>query len=185
MRPFPAQRGAVSTPRSTSGATAPRGKVGVGGRQVVASPRSNAAMGSGTAPRRGRTRRDAEAAVPTSLRVEWWDRGWWHPATLPAGRCVTRSRSGATTSCTVQTAATRGTAPCASRAPSIVTVTGQCVSVSLKTFRFEVLFLLWRRQRLIEFQCLCRKHVIKIKVQSISWKCLLIKKHLPHGPYIS
>lgn len=96
----------------------------MGEQQEVAIPRSSAAMGSGTALRRGRTRRVAGAAVRASLPVESQVRERCRPVTLLADRCATQSQRDATTSCTVLMAATRGTAPCASQGPFIVTATG-------------------------------------------------------------
>lgn len=154
MRHFLAQRGAVLTPRSTSVATALHGKVGVGEHREVALPRSNAAMGNGTVLRRGRMRRAAKAAVRTSLPVDWQDRGRWHPATSLAGQFVIRSQRDATTSCTVLMAATRGTAPCASQGPFIVTVTGQYVCFASVSFSKDlqnetlVISFAWRGQSL-------------------------------------
>lgn len=63
MRHFLARRAAALTPPSTSGPTAPPGRVGVGEQQAVASRRSSAVMGNGTVQRRGGMRRVAEAAA--------------------------------------------------------------------------------------------------------------------------
>lgn len=134
MRLCPAQRGVASTPRSTSGPTAPLGRVVVGEQQVDALPRSSAATGNGTVLRRGRTRRVAGAAVRTSLPVELQGSERWRQVTLLADRCATQSQRDATTSCTVRMAATRGTAPFVSQEPFTVTATGQCGSdLTLKT----------------------------------------------------
>ena len=62
-------------PHSMSGATAHHGKADAGEHQEVALRRSNAVMGNGTVLRQGRMRRDARAAVQTSLPAEWQDRG--------------------------------------------------------------------------------------------------------------
>ncbi len=99
----------------------------MGEQQEVAIPRSSAATGSGTVPRRGRTRKVAGAAVRTSSPAELQDSGLLRPVTSPADPCATQSQRDATTSCTVPTEATRGTAPCVSREPFIVTATGQRV----------------------------------------------------------
>lgn len=114
--------------RSTSGPTALRGRAAVAVHQEAASLRSSAATGSGTVQRQGRTRRGAAAAARTSLPVEWRGRGRCHRTTSLAGRCVTPSARDATTSCTVLTAATRGTAPCASRGLFTATATGGFMS---------------------------------------------------------
>lgn len=83
-------------------------------------------MANMTAPRRGGTRRAARAAARISLFAGPRVRGRPRVATTGVGRCATPRRRGATTSCTAPTAATRGTAACASRAPSTATATGQC-----------------------------------------------------------
>ncbi|KAF3837150.1 hypothetical protein F7725_004614 [Dissostichus mawsoni] len=72
------------------GTYCPPGRVGAGGRREDASPRSSAATGSGTVPRRGRMG-VAEAAAPTSLRADWQVRGQWRPVASPAYRCVFES----------------------------------------------------------------------------------------------
>lgn len=111
--------------RSTWEPTAPLGRAGAEEQQAAASPWSSAAMGSGTALRRGRTKKAAGVAVPTSLLADWPARETPLPVTWLAGRCVTRQPRGATTSCTAPTAATRGTALCVSRGPSIATASGR------------------------------------------------------------
>lgn len=90
MRKSQAQREAVLTPRSMLGATVLHGKVGVEGQQGAVSPRSSAAMGSGTVPRLERMRRAAGAAVRASLHAEWQDSELWRPEAFLADRCVTQ-----------------------------------------------------------------------------------------------
>lgn len=70
IRLFPAQRGAASTLRSTSGRTAPPGRVTAAERLGAALPRGSAATGNGTVPKRGRTRKDVGAADQTSSPAE-------------------------------------------------------------------------------------------------------------------
>lgn len=122
-------------PHSMLGTTVLHGKVGVGGHQEAALPRSSIVMGNGTVLRLERMRRDARAVVRISLPVACQDREHRHPATLPAGRCVTLGQRDATTSCTALMAVTRRTALCASQGPFIVIVTGQCVNFRLKKYK--------------------------------------------------
>lgn len=118
-----------------SGPTAPPGRAAAAARRAGASPRSRGATANTTALRRGGTRRAARAAAWTSSFAGRQVRG--RPrVTTGGGRCVTPPRSGVTTSCTAPTAATRGTAPCASRAPSTATATGQCTCGSPRRRRF-------------------------------------------------
>lgn len=117
----------ASTLRSMSGPIVPHGRAGVGEKPEVASHRSSAVTANGTVRRQGRTRRAAGAAVQNCLPAVWWGNERPRQATFPGHRCATVSQRDATTSCTVLMAAMKGTAPCASQGPSIVTVTGQCV----------------------------------------------------------
>lgn len=168
MRLFLARRGAASTPRSTSGPTAPLGRAGVGEQQEVALPRSSAVTGNGTVLRQGRTRMVAGAAAWTSLPAGWQGREQWRPVTLLGDRCATRSQSDATTSCTVLMAAMRGTAPCVSREPFIVTATGQYV------WDFQTENLLISDRTVVSFlfsgyQCFWIRNDVKLRFKVNSW----------------